>query len=302
MKTKLLPSLCAVVAVLGTLATQRVAAAVSVYGEASSSGPAITVNIFADIPTPLLSFGVRVRYEARAVLVTTAAKNTAAWYFSDGKSPVPYIDPDTSTPGEVLILGGKLDGLRPLEGVAGRHVLLGSVTFGRLAPTIPTFSLDFGRPVPYANFVTTNGTVLDSAQDGIVFGAVVPDPADTDLDGLPDAWEIRYFGGIDKFDGSDDPDQDGFNNRQEYVADTNPTDPASYLHLSAIRPEPGGVTIAWQGGVEATQYLQQRLTLEGTTDNWVDIFTNPPPTAISGSQTVPVGENSLRFYRLRVTR
>jgi len=302
MKTKLLSSVCAVASALGTLAAPRAAAAVSVYGEASSSGPAITVNIFADIPTPLLSFGIRVRYEARNVGVTAAAKNTAAWYFSDGKNPVPYLDPDTSTPGEVLILGGKMDGLNPLEGVTGRHVLLGSVTFARLAPATPQFSLDFGRPIPYANFVTTSGTVLDAAADGIVFGTVAPDPADVDLDGLPDAWEIHYFGGIEKYDWSDDPDQDGFNNRQEYIADTNPTDPASYLRITAIQPQPGGVSIAWQGGVEATQYLQQRLTLEDGKDTWLDIFTNPPPTTINGNQTLLLGTNSLMFYRLRATR
>jgi len=51
-------------------------------------------------------------------------------------------------------------------------------------------------------------------------------PLDTDADGLPDAWEMTYFGTL-AYGAGDDPDGDGYSNLQEYIAGTNPNDAAS---------------------------------------------------------------------------
>ena len=45
--------------------------------------------------------------------------------------------------------------------------------------------------------------------------------ADVDHDGLPDSWEVRYFGHL-AYSGTDDPDGDGKNNLLEYQLGTNP--------------------------------------------------------------------------------
>ncbi len=47
-------------------------------------------------------------------------------------------------------------------------------------------------------------------------------PADTDHDGLPDAWERQYFGNLNQT-ASGDFDGDGLNNLREYQLSTNPT-------------------------------------------------------------------------------
>lgn len=49
------------------------------------------------------------------------------------------------------------------------------------------------------------------------------DPADTDNDGLPDAWETEYFKNISVTDGTGDYDQDGLTEHEEYELDTDPT-------------------------------------------------------------------------------
>ena len=49
------------------------------------------------------------------------------------------------------------------------------------------------------------------------------DVTDTDGDGLPDVWEVGFFGSIDAADQFGDPDQDGMNNLQEFHHHTDPT-------------------------------------------------------------------------------
>ena len=59
-------------------------------------------------------------------------------------------------------------------------------------------------------------------------GVLVRVEADSDLDGLPDTWEIEYFDTISAQDGDDDPDGDFCTNLAEYNAFTEPDDPASF--------------------------------------------------------------------------
>jgi hypothetical protein len=49
---------------------------------------------------------------------------------------------------------------------------------------------------------------------------------DMDQDGLPDSWEIYYFGDL-SFDADDDPDLDDFTNLEEYAGGSDPTDGTS---------------------------------------------------------------------------
>jgi hypothetical protein len=243
MKTQL--SLCALAFAVWTQSARPAAAAVDVYGETAASGPMIAVNLYADSPSrSLLSFGVRLLYDTNAVHVLSAAKNTVVWYFSAGGTNLPYIDPDTATPGQVTILGAKLDSLNPLAGVSGQHILLGTVTFGRLSQATPQFTLALGRPVAFNNFVATDGTVLDAASDGVLFGPVTP------------------------------------------------------VVVTGVSLVAGGVSIGWLGG-PATQVLQRRLSLDPS-DQWVDVFTNPPSALTNITYVAPTSTNNAMFYRIRL--
>jgi len=50
---------------------------------------------------------------------------------------------------------------------------------------------------------------------------------DSDFDGMPDEWEIRYDLGINIDDAAQDADSDGFSNLEEFNAGTNPRDETS---------------------------------------------------------------------------
>lgn len=69
---------------------------------------------------------------------------------------------------------------------------------------------------------------------------------DQDGDGVPDWWEIDRFGSTFVADGTSDQDRDGASDRSEYIAGTDPRDPASLLVVADLDLLPNGdVVIAW---------------------------------------------------------
>ena len=61
---------------------------------------------------------------------------------------------------------------------------------------------------------------------------------------------------------------------------------------------PGSVQVESRGGILARQILQQRLSLEPGYD-WVDVFTNQPPTGPLNLWTIPYGTNASSLFRIR---
>ncbi|UCE92305.1 MAG: PKD domain-containing protein [Methanobacteriota archaeon] len=83
----------------------------------------------------------------------------------------------------------------------------------------------FGRVKSYKFNVTglykIKLTVFDALNNsGIDFTAVYSVP-DSDLDGVPDWWEVKYFKGLEAT-AEQDPDGDGYSNLEEYIRTTNP--------------------------------------------------------------------------------
>jgi hypothetical protein len=100
---------------------------------------------------------------------------------------------------------------------------------------------------------------------------------DTDNDGLPDYWELLYFGSLTATDGAGDSDGDGLRDYEEYLAGTDPTDPESSMRFYGCwGGGPSGYTIVW---ASATNRL---YTIQWTTDlmtNFVMLVTNYPGSA-----------------------
>ncbi len=91
---------------------------------------------------------------------------------------------------------------------------------------------------------------LDGNGDGLVrfdLGAfeVVHPTADSNNDGIPDAWCERYgLSAIDPNVANEDPDHDFQNNGLEYLAGTDPTNPSSY----PVFPLPFGISAVGRDG------------------------------------------------------
>lgn len=156
--------------------------------------------------------------------------------------------------------------------------------------------VDLTNVNPTANFCIKGLTVkADSDNDG------VPDDTDPDddNDGMPDSWEAEHgYNARDAGDNNLDTDEDGALNWQEYVADTDPTNPASRFRITAIGNSP----------VPALYFessASRLYTLRGADDLAGGAWSNIPgagpragaggPDSLSDTNPAP-----LRFYRLRV--
>lgn len=97
---------------------------------------------------------------------------------------------------------------------------------------------DLGATPAGTRYVLVNQVATDIAYFNLA-GPPVPPRVDTDGNGLPDAWELRYFGrqGLPP---EGDEDGDGFTNLAEYRAGTDPSDPN-------VTPDRSGWLARWRG-------------------------------------------------------
>jgi hypothetical protein len=112
---------------------------------------------------------------------------------------------------------------------------------------------------------------------------------DTDMDGLPDHWEETYG----EMDAEDDPDEDGFANYEEWIADTDPSQGSSFL---AVGEYTNATSLVFHGSTNRQYQIEYRTNL--TTGAWMEEGGWFPG---AGAQTVqPVSTtDSNRFYRVR---
>lgn len=171
---------------------------VDVYAEGAYTTGAtgdLTVYLYADINVGnLVSFGVKLNYATAKLESPSAEKNEIVWYVGDGTEAGnhAYMDPDISTAGQIIFIGGMLDELDTTVRVTGTRVLLGKVTFSRTDATKTEdpkedpggpegyfgITLTLGRPDPdpptttFDNFVdvSADGTVVTVKDDsGVSF-------------------------------------------------------------------------------------------------------------------------------------
>ena len=127
-----------------------------------------------------------------------------------------------------------INSLTPISGPMGTVVTISGLNFGTAqgASTLtfngvaatPTSWSDRGIVTPVPAYAVT-GPVLVTV-NGVPSNALIfaVGEVDSDGDGLPDAWELQYFGNLGQ-NGAGDPDGDGYTNSQEFQLGMNPTKP-----------------------------------------------------------------------------
>jgi sugar lactone lactonase YvrE len=181
-----------------------------------------------------------------------------------------------------------------VSGVSGTN-LLGTV----IVTLPPNLTANSSYLVHFEHFsASPNGLALfqPAIQDGLI--TIGSDRSLSSWnDGIPDWWRLLYFGTVSNLLSAAnlDPDGDGASNWQEYVAGTNPQDPASVLQLFPV----ANFTIQWPSVPGKTYALETSTSLFST--NWTVLSTNLPGTG----QTMQIQDTNLpappaRFYRVLV--
>ena len=122
-------------------------------------------------------------------------------------------------------------------------------------------------------------------------------------DGIPDEWQALYFTGQEA-NGvpAADPDGDGQDNRTEYLAGTDPLDPASFLSLRfGPDPAPGVKLLTFMPYLPGHTYaLEWSASLDSP---WTVSAAAPAAGSLPGEGAFAEtsGDTQRRFYRLRIT-
>lgn len=122
---------------------------------------------------------------------------------------------------------------------------------------------------------------------------------DVDADGLPDGWELWHFGTTTQTVGSADSDLDGWNNTDEYVADTDPASDSSFFPpLSVVRSETSLHLVIDPTSSNRAYYIDYKTNLlAGTWLPWTYAFGSGAAWSIPVSDTVA----DRCFFRSRVS-
>lgn len=118
--------------------------------------------------------------------------------------------------------------------------------------------------------------------------------ADMNFDGLPDDWQRAFFGNNSGSWPSAlaDTDGDGFDNRTEFLAGTNPASALSVLRLNIDGTEQG-----WRVGWNTTPGLVYRLQSSTDFDNWSDVGGYRFAAGSSDAAFLEVADG-MAYYRL----
>ncbi len=162
-----------------------------------------------------------------------------------------------------------------------------------------------GSAIPAGDVITAVAT--DAAgNSSSLSGGVVVTTTDSVGDGIPDAWRAKYFGGNGTTTNRQsaalaDPDGDGMNNYQEFIAGTNPTNSDSVLKLDSVAKSGADIVVSFASVQGIVYRLQSSSGLNAGA--WPALLDQIQGTGTNILVTDPgVAQWPRNYYRVLVLR
>jgi len=180
----------------------------------------------------------------------------------------------------------------------------GNLSFINIPPSVETVG---ARAFANSENLRAATVCSDTTVEGDAFGGCSSLTStnvytDSDSDGLPDEWEagIIDFNLSDSITGigevlpAEDFDGDGFSNRAEYIALTDPTDLDSKLVIFSPLTDVSGVHVNWDAA-------ESRIYEVQATDDLTEPFETIATGIINEGTCIDIsGDITYRYYRIRV--
>lgn len=191
------------------------------------------------------------------------------------------------------------DGLGNLRGYAyGANI--GWINFENTgAPKVDLTTGTLSGHVWSANcgWISLSNAVAHVQTDSIAPGA------DSDGDGIADAWELTYTNSLGGFTAVTDSDGDGVPDAKEYLADTNPLDGNDNLRITSFTTPSGGTApvLTWSSTPTRRYFLEKTLGLSAPL--WVDSGLGQiGPDGASTTRSFGDTNAPMRYYRVRAIK
>lgn len=193
--------------------------------------------------------------------------------------------------------GVNQDGLGNLRGYAyGANI--GWLNFENTgAPKVDLLTGKFSGHVWSANcgWISLSNAVAHVKTDTIAPGA------DTDGDGITDAWELTHTNSLPAFTATSDSDGDGASDLAEYLADTNPLDANDNLRITRYsrgNPTPDYNVLQWTSRPTRLYGIEYRAAFD-LANPWTTLVTFPWLGANNAGFNMMGDQN---FFRIRAFR
>ncbi len=159
------------------------------------------------------------------------------------------------------------------------------------------FAESSNGPATSARHAISSANGLVSVPHSVAAGALLVTAGasqDSNGNGIPDDWEIRFFGSITNISAATDADGDGLNDYHEYLSGTHPRDPLSCIALQVV---PSALpSFRWYSAANASYDVDRAVSLS---DSFFPLATNLPSTPPQNTFTDPSATGRVYFYRVR---
>jgi hypothetical protein len=150
-------------------------------------------------------------------------------------------------------------------------------------------------------WLTFGNPPQNSLESEVVISKFEFQGTDTDGDGMPDAWELAHgLNPDDLTDAARDDDGDGFSNLQEFLAGTDPANPASALKITALDVIGTNALITFSTVLDKYHVIEAASTLMPA--NWTTVTQNVAGTGNNLQIIAPAAATNVpaSYFRVRL--